>query len=69
MGLKLPIPPQQEINPAINELADIENPSTTMNLSVVTTTATPSDLSDHTPLFPYYASDLIPTMIQQSGVK
>ena len=61
--------PPQDLHPDINALAALSNPSTTMNPSISDTTTLPSALSDHTPLFPYTDSDLIPFMLQQLVVK
>ena len=61
--------PQQDLHPYINALSTIYNPSTTMNPSITATTTLTSDISEHTPLFPYYDSDLSLSMLQQLGVK
>ena len=47
----IPHPPQ-DLQPAINALANIANTSTTITTSTSSTTTTPSNLSDHTPLLP-----------------
>ena len=64
----IPKPPK-DLHPATNALAALYNPSTTMTPYNSATTTLPSDISEHTPLFPDYDSDLSTSILQQLGVK
>ena len=62
-GVETFIPqPPQDLHPDINALASLSNTSTTMYPSISATTALPSYLSEHTPLFLDYDSYISPSM-------
>ena len=63
------IQPPQYLYPAINYLDALANTSIIMTPSISDTKTLPSVISEHTPLFLDYDSDLSPSMIQQFGVK
>ena len=61
-------PPTQDPHPDINSLSSLANTSTTVITSISVKKIISSSLSEHTPLFPYYDSDLSPSLFQQLGV-
>ena len=60
---------QQYLQPDINTMSTISNPSNNKTPSTSTTTVSPSYPSEHALLFPNYESNIIPDMIHQLGVK
>ena len=59
----------QDLHLDINSLATLDNSSTNITPSISATTTLSSGLSEHTPLFPDYDSDLSTSMLRQLVVK